>query len=502
MPAGSPPPAEDLFIIDMAWCETAHALALALSDNTAICVAMTPELGARASHARPAATTPVDSATPSTPSATPASSLNSAPSTPGSHEKFRGRSQDSSSIRPTRTPMARVPPSAQARWLCAPRDAAANAAAAARRDPDGKRARTSSTTSSASAASATSSAPTNTAPDRANGPTAPSVAASSASASSAAATSGPWPLAGARGLAYNARLGLLAVTTLRGPAHIFQLEACADASKPPRALHLRCLSPRPGSTMQEAGPGRAKGPRFSGRTSCAWSADGLALALCVNTAFNHSIRSDLTLWSAYGHRLAHLSSEPTPGELATALPQPVEDLTWAANGYQLLLLHTGQPATDDVGGEQAPHIPRSAPPPARRPALTQLRLLRSAMAATFSLCHHGNTVLMGEDRLYINPDSGGDPMLRHNVDRLCDVQWQQIQPPQTYLGANWPLRSVAIDASSQYVAVAGAHGRTGRGLVRPAVVFGSSKVFCWQYITHPTLNRLSSLSSSPRHCPL
>eukprot|EP00035_Acanthoeca_spectabilis_P012018 m.212496 g.212496 ORF g.212496 m.212496 type:complete len:1237 (+) comp15504_c0_seq1:219-3929(+) len=215
-------------------------------------------------------------------------------------------------------------------------------------------------------------------------------------------------------VALNARFKLLAVGDETGSVAFYTIEDHATLG--------RCYEidrPLP--------PGRGRGgASTSGAVSALkFSADGY----CVAVGWRHG---GVGTWSVFGSRLMSLLSLDGDSG-STPEMDGVTSLSWGPQGYALSTTL------------------------AKRSAVVQYQFVKSAMASNSTLANQMNVVLQGEDRICISGDMG-DVRFERGVDKLCDLQWQTIQIPDSYLWANWPIRYVAVDEIGQSIAVAGAHG--------------------------------------------
>lgn len=95
-------------------------------------------------------------------------------------------------------------------------------------------------------------------------------------------------------------------------------------------------------------------------------------------------------------------------------------------------------------------------------ALLQYELVKSPLTANPCMNAKERLYLHGQDRIYINisdanPRQSASPEGAPSA-LLSNKQWHIVQVPASYMGGNWPLRFAALDAKTEYVAVA---GRTG-----------------------------------------
>lgn len=228
-------------------------------------------------------------------------------------------------------------------------------------------------------------------------------------------------------MALNPRFRLLAVGCTNGDVHVFNV----DANMTPNFSHTLSFHSR---TAPMRGDEWNSGPV----TDIKWSEDGYALALAQE-------EGGLSIWSVFGSSLMSTSADAA---MAAAGPDTasagIRKVTWGPCGYQLLAL----PAFVDAA---APHgLSRS---------IYQFHFIHSALTTNACLSNQFNVMLLGEDRLCLNPDTNSSTRLNGgDVDKLCDVQWQSIQIPPGYLKANWPIRCAALDPSGKFAVIAGASG--------------------------------------------
>ncbi|EGD75777.1 hypothetical protein PTSG_07896 [Salpingoeca rosetta] len=220
---------------------------------------------------------------------------------------------------------------------------------------------------------------------------------------------------------------LVAVADATAKVSVFRLET--DRRSAPHSLLYTLASPHASKVPPPDGKHRL--------LACHWSPDGYGLAQLFRS-------NTMSLHSVFG---SHLADTATVGQ-----PISPHACVWATPGYHVMYVS----ASEQPGQHH----------------LCRVNLLRSARMTTPSLCHEESLVLVGAESMYINPDSGADADSRHNVDRLCDTQWQHVQIPQAYRESNGPIFTAAVDRTGQFIAVAAQ-----RGLMHYNTLTGKWKMF-------------------------
>eukprot|EP00037_Helgoeca_nana_P011471 m.103023 g.103023 ORF g.103023 m.103023 type:complete len:1266 (+) comp20854_c0_seq1:272-4069(+) len=216
-------------------------------------------------------------------------------------------------------------------------------------------------------------------------------------------------------VALNARFKLLAVGHDDGEVAMYTIEEHTSLA---RSHTVKPPQPPGGRRGGAVGAGAVTVVQFS--------ADGY----CVAVGWK---RGGVGTWSVFGARLMSLADLDGDSAMAGHESDGVTSLSWGPEGYALSTTL------------------------AKRSVAVQYQFVKSAMTSNSTLANQLNVVLQGEDRICVSGDMG-DVRFERGVDKLCDLQWQTIQIPDSYLWANWPIRYVAVDNMGQSIAVAGSHG--------------------------------------------
>eukprot|EP00038_Savillea_parva_P031228 m.83974 g.83974 ORF g.83974 m.83974 type:complete len:1288 (+) comp9574_c0_seq1:153-4016(+) len=225
--------------------------------------------------------------------------------------------------------------------------------------------------------------------------------------------------------ALNTRFKLMAVGYDDGDICVYNLESHTTLGW---SHTLRQQSgPTPAHRGAASSSGRGGGAALSGAvTALEFSSDGYCLAAGWK-------RGGVGTWSVFGARLMSLVDLEGESAMLAQDSDGVTSISWGPEGYALSTTL------------------------AKRSVVVQYQFVKSAMVRNSTSANQLNVVLQGEDRICISGDMG-DVRFERGVDKLCDLQWQMIQIPDSYLWANWPIRYVAVDAFGQSIAVAGARG--------------------------------------------
>lgn len=231
--------------------------------------------------------------------------------------------------------------------------------------------------------------------------------------------SGSTPAAPPRFLcaAFNAKFRLLALGTHHGSVFLFNIEPSA----PPR--HVLTLRPE-----EALYPGAGQGGSEAVR-ELEWSPDAHVLAVGYET-------SGVSLWSAFGSCLLRPLQDSEGSRVLS--PLGCRSLSWAAEGFRLLL--APRPGSGGLGPGD----------------ILYYSFVKSALTTCPCTANQATVLLLGEDRLYVNPDV--NVRLAEHIDKLCDTQWQCIPVPPMFYHACWPLRVAAIDQAGAHIAIAGIVG--------------------------------------------
>ncbi|KAJ1569295.1 hypothetical protein HK096_003564, partial [Nowakowskiella sp. JEL0078] len=177
-------------------------------------------------------------------------------------------------------------------------------------------------------------------------------------------------------------------------------------------------------------------------SSLEWSTDGYALAVGW-------LVGGCSVWSVFGRLLLSTISEDTfvqsPSDkiFRDGLPNftdsyfhGVRDLFWGMGSYELFLLPLtglrGEPATEI-------HV---------------LQFLKSGIVTQNSVDNVRNVFLVSEDRLLLFEGNNHE----FDVMNLDLVQWDTVQIPVMYITENWPIKCAAMNATGNYIAIAGKRG--------------------------------------------
>eukprot|EP00048_Salpingoeca_helianthica_P017443 m.237267 g.237267 ORF g.237267 m.237267 type:complete len:1218 (-) comp21028_c0_seq1:250-3903(-) len=217
--------------------------------------------------------------------------------------------------------------------------------------------------------------------------------------------------------ASNAKFRLLALGTNQGSVLLYTL----DGAQPPR--HVLTLRPE-----EALYPGAGKDGAEAVR-ELEWSPDAHVLAVGYDT-------SGVSLWTAFGSCLLRPLQDSEGSRVLS--PLGCRSLSWAAEGFRLLL--APRPGSGGLGlGD-----------------LLYYSFVKSALTTCPCTANQATVLLLGEDRLYVNPDVNG--RLADHIDKLCDTQWQCVPVPPMFYHACWPLRVAAIDQAGAHIAIAGVFG--------------------------------------------
>lgn len=231
----------------------------------------------------------------------------------------------------------------------------------------------------------------------------------------------------ATSVALNPRFRLLAVGCTNGDVHVFNV----DSNMTPTFSHTLSFHSR-------SAPMRGEEWDSGPVTDIKWSDDGYALALAQE-------EGGLSIWSVFGSSLMSTSADVAMAAAGPDTPSlGIRSVSWGPCGYHLIAL----PAF--VCGSDAAQ--------ASTGSIFQFHFTHSALTTNACLSNQFNVMLLGEDRLCLNPDTNSSTRLGGDVDKLCDVQWQSIQIPIGYLKGNWPIQRAALDPSGKFAVVAGTNG--------------------------------------------
>ncbi|CAB3979448.1 RAB6A-GEF complex partner 1-like [Paramuricea clavata] len=170
----------------------------------------------------------------------------------------------------------------------------------------------------------------------------------------------------------------------------------------------------------------------------------------------------LAVWSVFGSLLFCTLDSTFHGsqsDVFCSKPWHVSAMEWGVEGYNLLLA-IEKPTEDGWSGTgEIVHIP----------------FVKSVLTANPCVANHHHLVLQGETCLYLSTADVISDTRTHLNDAFgiegagFDCQdgasspsstkhWQIVQYPQIYIEKNWPVRSVAVDESGMYFAIAGRMG--------------------------------------------
>ncbi|XP_028401796.1 RAB6A-GEF complex partner protein 1-like [Dendronephthya gigantea] len=168
------------------------------------------------------------------------------------------------------------------------------------------------------------------------------------------------------------------------------------------------------------------------------------------------------VWSVFGSFLfcsLDSSSHGLQGDVFCGKPWHVSAMEWSVEGYNLLLA-IEKPLEDKWSGTgEIVHIP----------------FVKSVLTANPCVANHHHLVLQGETCLYLSTADVISDTRTHLHDAFgiegsgfdchdgsnspsSTKHWQIVQYPQIYIEKNWPIRSVAVDESGMYFAIAGRMG--------------------------------------------
>eukprot|EP00039_Didymoeca_costata_P003339 m.66994 g.66994 ORF g.66994 m.66994 type:complete len:1199 (+) comp11850_c0_seq2:319-3915(+) len=234
----------------------------------------------------------------------------------------------------------------------------------------------------------------------------------------------------------NARFRLVAVGTTDGDVHLYNLEHSNKQKQEGAVLSFSHSL----SFHSRRSPMHAEDVAAGHVSDLGWSPDGYAIAVGQATG-------GLSVWSVFGSLLMSTTADNSmanPG--STEAGFGMLSLSWGPAGYHLVCI----PVVGVSDSYPSPLTPTGD--------LFRFHFVRSALTTNACLANQYNVMLLGEDRLYLNPDTAVATGGGLSVDKLCDDHWQAVLIPSSYMDINWPIRIAAVDPSGSYAAVAGLRG--------------------------------------------
>ncbi|KAI8908491.1 hypothetical protein EDD86DRAFT_18401 [Gorgonomyces haynaldii] len=219
--------------------------------------------------------------------------------------------------------------------------------------------------------------------------------------------------------AFNSKFGNVAIGNMNGAILVFELFVEHEFTA--RFTHAM---------------GQVSGQTKKSPVSCLqWTSDGFALAASWTYG-------GLSIWSVYGSLLSSTITEDTHAYSADGVITDttdlylsgVQDLFWGTADTDLFVL-----------------------PMAKEDMPTDLFVLPFAKSAILT-CHSWNNgkhiSLIGSDRIMVYTGLNvNSQSVSHDP-----IHWDTIHIPPMYLAENWPVLVVSINATGQFIAIAGKHG--------------------------------------------
>ncbi|KAH9249191.1 hypothetical protein BASA81_013091 [Batrachochytrium salamandrivorans] len=223
---------------------------------------------------------------------------------------------------------------------------------------------------------------------------------------------------------FNPKFTLIAVGTLQGTVQIFDLSE--DITLVTRAA-----------------------------TALSWTQDGYALAVAW-------LYGGMSVWSVYGSLLMSTISEDTFVHSADGIVNNTnelfftgtQDLFWDESGHDLFILPSSTFEKESVSD------------------IYVLQFAKASILTCDSWSNSRHICLLLDDRLLMYEGLHSDM----NATTLDPMGWETIQIPNVYIADNWPISYVSLNASGNFIAVAGS-----RGLAHYNTLSGKWKLFGNEY---------------------